>query len=248
MTSMSIPALLFKTFPCLCAPHEPAVKEAVILIQKIVKLGGRFFSTLQGCWYVGYGSKLFLWDGLRGRIKLYREKKRETMGSIPQPLQRFYARLKFIQHQTTCFSFLGGLSAVGAGGCGIASGICRLSYQGLSGAVTLLTAAGRGFFMFGDLLSLQYYVDLFFEASELAKSSRGDARQVAFRMRVSAGMGIFICFSYLFAGALVLLGGSAGMAFAIGCVASMTSCLKGLFDFFYRNDQTYLYHSAMNGC
>ncbi|CCB87254.1 type III secretionT3S chaperone [Parachlamydia acanthamoebae UV-7] len=236
MATQSISSALFGAVSYLSVHGGPAVKEAVVITQKVANFGIRFFPIIQGGGYVGYGLKVFIWDGLRNRIRLHIENKGGTIGYVSQVFQGFYARIKSIQFQTTQFSFLYGFSAIGAGGCGIASGICRLSYQGLSCAANILGSAARGFFMFGDILSLQYYVNVFFSASELAKSSSGDTRQVALKMRISAGLGIFICFAYLLAGALALFGAPIGVAFAIGCVAGLTSCLKGLFDFFYRND------------
>jgi len=216
------------------------IKETLTLTKRVIEFSIRAFPILQGITYAGYGLKLFFWDGLRNKFKLCLEKNKNFLKKIALTLQWFYSRIKCLQTQTSHFSMLAGVSYAGAGVCGVITGACQLGLIGASKIVNAASAATRGFFIFSDLLSLEYYINLFCLASEILSMGSADSAQTAKQLKISAIMGIVSCFSYLFAAAIVLLGGPAGVALAICCIAGSTNCVRILYDFFFKNSQVYL--------
>lgn len=216
------------------------LQEAITLTKRIIEFSIRAFPLNQGLYRIGYGLKLFFWDGLRNKIKLHLEKNKQPLKKVTLALQWFYGRIKNMQTQTSHYSMLTGLSHTGAGVCGAVAGACQLGLISISKLLDVASSATRGFLIFSDLLSLEYYVNLFFSASEISMVSSGDAGQIAKQLKISAVMGIVASFSYLFAAAIVLLGGPAGIALAVCCIAGSTSCLKTLYDFFFKSAEVYL--------
>lgn len=216
------------------------LKKIAVLTEKVVKLGFKIYPLIRGVSYGGYGLKLFFWDGLRVKIKLYSYHSNGSIKNIALALQWFYARIKLIQTKTSDYSLFAGVSYTNAGICGTILGLGQMGVKGLSKLRCVASSASQGFFLFSDLLSLNYYVNLFFSASKISRYCTGYEKQTAIQLKISAALGIASCFIYLFSAALLLFGGPVGVAFMLCGIAGTTSCLRVLYDFFFRSPEVYI--------
>lgn len=220
--------------------QTPRVKRFVGFAAKVAELGYKTFPIIQGISYGGYGVKLFFWDGLRVKIKIYACQSNASVKNVSLALQWFYERIKLIQSKSSDYGVFGGISYVSGGGCWALVGLGRLGIKGFSTVGQIAGAASRGFFLFSDLLSLDYYMNLFFNASKISRLCTGNEKRTALQVQIAAAMGIASCFLYLFGAAIILFGGPIGAAFVLSGIAASTSCLRVIYDFFYRSPEVYI--------